>query len=270
MSVLSYDSQHPVYKAPIIAALLACSKKMDMKSLRYEPELFSSRWPVHIGDPHTLTFKFAQAYQAVFKRKFREVIDKNDARGVRGIDLRKFVTMGGAKDKSGVFAALNNARQVADASGLPYEVFLRFCFDFSIKRGCKMLPAANQLVPSKGSEFELPFYRELGRVIDDELPIHKAKYRAQYPQSISGGVPSCIGVIGARDSKSDICNACPNVDKCGKICEKLAAVIFKMETDMGKPVALADRQREQATARKAKQRAKEKAGKLNQGQWVMT
>lgn len=237
--------------------LLASAKKLDAKLLQNEPMISAIRWPEYAGDPIALNFKFAQAYGDVFRDKFREV-DYMGARGVRGIDLAPFLGSTMIKDKSGVVQAVHRVRQIADATGLPYPVFIRFCFNFS--RARKYLPRPNQLIPK--DEFMPAFKRELEKFIEDRGALLLKSYRARNPDIQAVTQPSCYGVVGARDESTLICSACPFLAGCTGKCEEIAASISKAKTESGKPMTLIDRKRALDAARQRKSRALKNSKKL--------
>lgn len=246
-------------RRPSVINLLASAKKLDAKLLKNEPEVSAIRWPEYTGDPISLNFKFAQAYGDVFRDKFRERVDYRGARGVRGIDLAPFLGSAMIKDKSGVVQAVHRVRQIADATGLPYPVFIRFCFNFH-SRSRKYMPRPNQLIPK--DEFIPAFERELDKFIEERGELLLKSYRARNPDIAAVSLPSCLGVVGARDESTLICSACPYLARCAEFGDEIAALVSKAKTESGKPITLVERKRAQATERKRKSRALKSSKKL--------
>ena len=114
--------------------------------LRDENVLMIQKWAGYrFMTPVSATVLFAKEYTRAYKDSLRENVDigvAQDSRVGKGVD---FTRPGGRVTQMWI------ARKRADATGMPYPEYLKFCFDFATKRKRRQLPQPNQLVPSSSS-----------------------------------------------------------------------------------------------------------------------
>jgi hypothetical protein len=222
-----------------------------------EPEMVASRWPAYFGlDPMAANVLFGRAYQNSFREQFRAEIDVIGAKTVRGLDL---TLLQFPKDgrRSGEITAINNARQLADRAGLPYEQFIGFCMNFASRRGCSHIARPNQLVPSLKNKFRSAWDRELekfSRDFEDTMP---SEYREAQNRGRDGR-PGCFGVPGAHNADQELCQRCPRAGTCILLAKGIVSVVerkspgniaMRSHTDK-RTTKLAERKRVKAARRK--------------------
>lgn len=187
--------------------------------LLIEPELIEKKWPAYRKlDPWQANIKFATAYQAAFKQQMHEDVDIRLAKQAQGINLAWLHApkhLKGHKAKGGKYDALHYARQVADSSGLPYEVFAKFCIQFAQNRGVTWIARPNQLIPP--ARFHGRWQRELGNKTSNFREAMPSRFREELEQDYSGA-PGCFGVPGAA---ADRCSGCEYASGCQRVQEKV-------------------------------------------------
>ncbi|MEQ3728125.1 MAG: hypothetical protein ABNH38_12015 [Tateyamaria sp.] len=112
--------------------------------LRDEAALIGLKWPAYrFHSPMQLNLMFRDAYN-----------DTCHSRRPYNSGEEGWVPIGGISPTlnfskvSGQLTQLHVARQQADLLGMPYEDYIRFCFDFAERRVRKFIPRPNQLAPS--------------------------------------------------------------------------------------------------------------------------
>ncbi len=214
-------------------AVAHCFLKPD--ALANEPELIASKWPAYCElDPMAANIKFATAYHTAFQAQFRIDVDKNDAEEVQGLNIAHITHPSDRKGHRSELTAVNSARQCADALGMPYKPFIKFCMQFASDRGVKHIARPNQLVPTTVSKFRAAWDREL----KDYLSTYKVGLPSGYQDERryeSSSEPGCFGVPGAVDPNSVVCATCPVAEKCAKLAR---AVVTKVEREAMKANAV--------------------------------
>jgi len=108
--------------------------------LAKESELMNKKWfDYRFLDPMKATKQFIRAYKDTFKKHFRESIDHERESNVNGINWKKFY------EDPRVRTQIWKARQRADETGMPYDVYVELAFHFALKRDRKMFPQPSQL-----------------------------------------------------------------------------------------------------------------------------
>ncbi|MDR6632299.1 hypothetical protein J2X72_001070 [Phyllobacterium sp. 1468] len=132
-----------------LSSLIDLAGRLDKKILSRELDLMITKWSDYrFLSPYEATNVFIAAYRNAFKSAVRTHCDIHEAANSRGIDLlalRKAT-------RSTEFTQLWVARQNADSVGLPYDVYLQFCFDFAMRRKRRRLPRPNQLFWNKETQ----------------------------------------------------------------------------------------------------------------------
>lgn len=117
------------------------------KYLCEEAELITLKWP-------TYRFKSPWELNELFRTTYNDLCKNRRPRGLTA----PVANLGGIGPKlnfeiaSSQLTQLHRARQHADRTGMPYDEYLRFCFDFAERRKRGHLPRPNQLRPSTQSE----------------------------------------------------------------------------------------------------------------------
>ena len=130
---------------PQVRDCLAVASKLDRADLALERQLHGSKWfDYRFVTPKQATLIFKAAYQKVYREKYADNIDTEEAEGVTGIDTSDFA---GTKQPT----AFWRARQFADALGVPYDIFCEAAFG-NLLRSWKRIPYINQLYGKKNEQ----------------------------------------------------------------------------------------------------------------------
>lgn len=123
------------------------SATIPHKYLAKEAELVALKWPTYrFMSPAMLNEMFRKVYNDLCKQRRPRNLDAPVA-NLGGIGPKLNF---GAADRQ--LTQLHRARQHADRTGMPYDDYLRFCFDFAERRKRGHLPRPNQLKPSLQAE----------------------------------------------------------------------------------------------------------------------
>ena len=125
--------------------------------LEAEDELMVIKWPAYrFLSPKHATALFIAEYAKAYKTNWSENQDRDEA--ARMTPTAKLdTTCNNAK-----FTQMWHARQAADLRGVPYDFYLKFCFDFASKRsGRRYPPQPNQLGPN--SKTEIAWHAEFAK-----------------------------------------------------------------------------------------------------------
>ncbi|MGJ8561891.1 MAG: hypothetical protein ACSHX3_16880 [Litorimonas sp.] len=116
-------------------------------NLRDEAELITLKWPAYrFLSPWRCNLLFRDAYNAQIAAMSPRNGDGSLSYlgGISGkLDMRS---------NNSAHTQLHLARQHADRTGMPYDEYLRFCFDFASRRTRDFVPRPNQLRPNPKSE----------------------------------------------------------------------------------------------------------------------
>ncbi len=117
---------------------------MKKKDLAIESSLLVTKWPEYrFLTPLMATKFFVKEFRTAYAACLRVNIDREKSERSRAASQISFEEPGRGE------TAAWRARQLADEFGLPYPDYLRFCFDFAMRRQRNSLPYINQLMPSK-------------------------------------------------------------------------------------------------------------------------
>lgn len=120
---------------------------VNSKILERERELSTLKWiDYRFMSPLDATLLFASEYEKAFKLAVREHVDAREAERSAGVN---HIAM---KSRSSEMTQMWVARQKADSVGLPYNLYLRFCFEFATRRTRRRLPRPSQLFWSARTE----------------------------------------------------------------------------------------------------------------------
>ncbi|QND51680.1 hypothetical protein HB779_07030 [Phyllobacterium sp. 628] len=130
-----------------LTSLMDPAARLNKKILSRELDLMITKWSDYqFLSPYEATKVFIIAYRHAFKSAVKTHRDINEAAKARGIDS---VAM---RERSSEFTQMWVARQNADTVGLPYDIYLQFCFDFAMRKKRRRLPRPNQLFWNKKTE----------------------------------------------------------------------------------------------------------------------
>lgn len=124
--------------------------------LKIESDLMRMKWfDYRFMHPAAATALFALHYEQEFRWAWRkhvdvETVDRKQPLGFK--DLFTLNTQGFSPSMRGDVSALWQARQVADAIGVPYGFYMYEAFERLMRRGWKRLPRPNQLSDDKGMQ----------------------------------------------------------------------------------------------------------------------
>ena len=139
------------YKSPEarrLEKLIETITSYPLELLEAERPLLNIKWfDYRFLSPEQANKRFFRIYQEVYRRKFRAEIDMERADKVSGVHALTLST--DPRERTQLMAA----RQRADATGLPYELYVESAFDFLLRRGDhrKRFPRPNQLHGSPAS-----------------------------------------------------------------------------------------------------------------------
>lgn len=116
---------------------------MPMADLACESSLMVTKWPEYrFITPLAATKLFVVEFRRAYAFCLRTNVDLLRSENSKAGSNIHFLRPGTGETTAW------RARQKADAFGLPYPVYLRFCFDFAMRRKRNRLPHINQLFPS--------------------------------------------------------------------------------------------------------------------------
>ncbi|MFK0688809.1 hypothetical protein ACFX5Q_11455 [Mesorhizobium sp. IMUNJ 23033] len=137
-------SSNPVKSQERLEQLIKMRTLISTKLLRREAELMNSKWPNYrFMSPLEATELFRTHYTAALQFYVRVNFDTQLARRVKGVQQHL------PRQRTGSFTQLWQARQFADEWGLPYDMFLAFCFEFASNRKRTWSPLPGQLKPTE-------------------------------------------------------------------------------------------------------------------------
>lgn len=115
--------------------------------LAEERELVEHKWfDYRFDSPLDATTKFAEAYSTVYREKWEQHFDRDEA------PKKRPIRVGGVTHDRREFTSLWCARQKADLAGAPYDFFVRQAIEWHLRSAWKRLPRPNQLICNvKGS-----------------------------------------------------------------------------------------------------------------------
>lgn len=132
--------------------------------LARERELAHTKWFAYrFMTPLAATKHFAAVYRNGFKAYVRIHSDLEESERRHGLGLRIF------EKPSGSLTELWQARQRADALGLPYELLVEFGFHFAGRYTWRHAPRPIQLFGSKKSD--VAWSLEVSKFMEDRLPL---------------------------------------------------------------------------------------------------
>ena len=122
-------------------SLMGVRKLFSVKRIYLEIDLMNDRkwFNYKFMDPLDATKLFTRIYVNQYKRVFRANFDVEKAKHVHGIRLNKFIAS--PQERTQIWLA----RQRADATGMPYNVYIELSLDFALRRRRKTIPRPNQL-----------------------------------------------------------------------------------------------------------------------------
>jgi hypothetical protein len=95
-----------------------------------ETALFTGKWFAYrFLHPVQATYVYAHEFTKAYRRYYRREIDRTRAEYVQPIKIKEMFT----GDKSPKMSAVWRGRQIADAAGMPYDVFLDLAFDIQLR-----------------------------------------------------------------------------------------------------------------------------------------
>lgn len=112
------------------------SMVVNKKLLEFDLELFQTKWfDYRTLTPFAATMHYAEAYQDIYRQVYAAERDYQAAKYVRVPGVQALVSglrNGDTKTKS-VFTGYWRGRQVADALGMPYAVYIEWAFTFRLR-----------------------------------------------------------------------------------------------------------------------------------------
>lgn len=115
--------------------------------LAVEDFLLPRKWPAYrFMSPMQATMLFIKTYKNSYKQAVKAHIDRDIADRMTPKSTLK------TSSNNAHFTQVWIARQLADSVGLPYDVYLNFCFYFATRVKRRFLPQPNQLVFTDKSE----------------------------------------------------------------------------------------------------------------------
>lgn len=122
--------------------LVRLGATLPHKYLRDEAELVTVKWPAYrFLPPWQLNVLFRNAYNATINLE-RPRDSTGPVSGFGGIGPKLDLLTNNSQHTQ-----LHRARQHADRTGMPYDEYMRFCFDFASRRQRNFVPRPNQLRP---------------------------------------------------------------------------------------------------------------------------
>lgn len=122
---------------PVDDDQIALSYIADEKILDFELGLFATKWfDYRHLTPVQATRRFIQDYGVVYKDIYAREMDRERAEHVKPYDLDRLLAGLAENDPKWkkVFKACWKARQVADALGMPYSIYLEWAFTYRMRR----------------------------------------------------------------------------------------------------------------------------------------
>ncbi|QIG51049.1 hypothetical protein G5V57_26970 [Nordella sp. HKS 07] len=120
---------------------LRCASHIRRELLENEKELVPLKWfDYRFDTPLDATVKFAEAYALVYKDKWAESFDRDEAKRKRAI------VAGGITNNRRELSSFWRVRQIADLIGVQYDSFVRAAMTWHLRSQWKRLPRPNQLV----------------------------------------------------------------------------------------------------------------------------
>lgn len=151
--------------------------------LESERDLMPQKWFAYrFATPWQATQHFAHLYREGFKNYNRVHKDILEAEKCKALPLRIFT------HPSSCLTQLWQARQRADALGLPYELLIEFGFAFAGRRKRRRTPTTLQLFPTE--EAAEAWWSELEKFLEMRLPVALGglagapQYRAEHYQGL--------------------------------------------------------------------------------------
>lgn len=136
-----------VCAADRLADILEASKLIKPDDLADERDVANLKWfRYRFMSPLAATRHFAKLYTAGLRAHVRRHYDAQLAERVSGLSANIF------SGPSGSLTQLWQARQRADALGVPYELLIEFAFDFASRRKWRKPPRPIQLFGTKNSD----------------------------------------------------------------------------------------------------------------------
>ena len=180
-------------RLPSVHNLRRAFELLDANLLAAEPELNSTRWPGHIGDPIKLNLEFLTLYnearREALAHSFKNSLarrSKNDAPILTANSFRNAVGVSqeayhGGKDKGGNIVHIHKLRQFADSTGLPYQRFIKVCLEFGLGGGSKWVPLPFTMLGSPKTRVVLA--RKLDFEMRENLPCMLRRFYARNPNA---------------------------------------------------------------------------------------
>lgn len=113
------------------------SMTVNKKLLGFDLELFQTKWfDYRTLTPFAATMHYAEAYQTVYKQIYAAERDYQAAQYIRVPGVAALVSglRNGDKKHRTIFSGYWRGRQVADALGMPYAVYIEWAFTFRLRR----------------------------------------------------------------------------------------------------------------------------------------
>lgn len=130
-----------------IKSLIRSAGLVNSAILERERDLSTSKWvDYRFMSPLEATLLFASEYEKAYQSAAKKHVDANGAHKAIGLNRRAI------KRRSTEMTQLWIARQHADSVGLPYNLYLEFCFEFAMRRMRRRLPRPSQLFWSSRTE----------------------------------------------------------------------------------------------------------------------
>jgi hypothetical protein len=148
-----------------IQSLVEMQRIIPRQYLAIEADLMVSKWSAYrFMSPRQATALFIEKYAAAYKECLRVNYDVDAA--VRADPTKTLDTT----TNNSRYTQVWMARQYADEWGLPYDVFLEFCFDFAARRkDRRYFPQPNQLGPN-GTTGEA-WSEAIAKFVEDRYPL---------------------------------------------------------------------------------------------------
>lgn len=128
------------HKTPLMLDRVMFSR-IPHERIEHERMLFDHKWfDYRFMHPALATYYFAHVYKAVYKRIWERHIDRKSAQFAKGIKVEDIFEADG-----NTLSAIWRCRQVADAMGIPYNLYIELAMTKALSWQRKFLPRPAQL-----------------------------------------------------------------------------------------------------------------------------